>query len=212
MGLQRVGQDWVTELNWTGHSSVNTYGREPCPSGLQTQFQQDCFSPFKPVKKLFLFRYYENTAYKEMLSYYTECFSWSQRQNHDLKNPKTVSYMPNIIKHNYTINRKKSIIIIIINLVKVRIKETNDQFNHLLHSIKLWMRRTELNLIRTHFLSYFVKSSFGPKRMVVFIFPTFIYACLLGVQFSSVQSLSRVQLFATPRIAACQASLSVTNS
>ena len=45
-----------------------------------------------------------------------------------------------------------------------------------------------------------------------FIFPTFIYACLLGVQFSSVQSLSRVQLFATPRIAACQASLSITNS
>ena len=32
------------------------------------------------------------------------------------------------------------------------------------------------------------------------------------VQFSSVQSLSRVQLFATPWIAACQASLSITNS
>ena len=31
-------------------------------------------------------------------------------------------------------------------------------------------------------------------------------------QFSSVQSLSRVQLFATPWIAACQASLSITNS
>ena len=31
-------------------------------------------------------------------------------------------------------------------------------------------------------------------------------------QFSSVQSLSRVGLFVTPRIAACQASLSVTNS
>ena len=30
--------------------------------------------------------------------------------------------------------------------------------------------------------------------------------------FSSVQSLSRVQLFVTPRIAACQASLSITNS
>ena len=34
----------------------------------------------------------------------------------------------------------------------------------------------------------------------------------LHVQFSSVQSLSRVQLFATPWIAARQASLSVTNS
>ena len=33
-----------------------------------------------------------------------------------------------------------------------------------------------------------------------------------GFQFSSVQSLSRVQLFATPRTAACQASLSITNS
>ena len=31
-------------------------------------------------------------------------------------------------------------------------------------------------------------------------------------QFSSVQSLSRVRLFATPCIAACQASLSITNS
>ena len=31
------------------------------------------------------------------------------------------------------------------------------------------------------------------------------------IQFSSFQSLSRVQLFATPRIAACQASLSITN-
>ena len=35
---------------------------------------------------------------------------------------------------------------------------------------------------------------------------------LLSVQFSSVQSLSRVQLFATPWIAARQASLSITNS
>ena len=33
-----------------------------------------------------------------------------------------------------------------------------------------------------------------------------------SVQFSSVQSLSRVQLLATPWIAACQASLSITNS
>ena len=33
-----------------------------------------------------------------------------------------------------------------------------------------------------------------------------------SVQFSSVQSLSRVRLFATPWIIACQASLSITNS
>ena len=38
-----------------------------------------------------------------------------------------------------------------------------------------------------------------------------ILVCL-SVQFSSVQSLSRVRLFATPWIAACQASLSITNS
>ena len=35
---------------------------------------------------------------------------------------------------------------------------------------------------------------------------------LNSVQFSSVQSLSQVQLFATPWITACQASLSITNS
>ena len=35
---------------------------------------------------------------------------------------------------------------------------------------------------------------------------------LVNHQFSSVQSLSRVQLFATPWITACQASLSITNS
>ena len=35
---------------------------------------------------------------------------------------------------------------------------------------------------------------------------------LVSVQFSSVQSLSPVRLFATPWAAACQASLSITNS
>ena len=35
---------------------------------------------------------------------------------------------------------------------------------------------------------------------------------LQAAKFSSVQSLSRVRLFATPLIAACQASLSITNS
>ena len=38
------------------------------------------------------------------------------------------------------------------------------------------------------------------------------YSLLLSHQFSSVQSLSRVRLFATPWTAACQASLSMTNS
>ena len=43
----------------------------------------------------------------------------------------------------------------------------------------------------------------------------YVYLWLVHVeirQFSSVQSLSRVRLFATPRITACQASLSITNS
>lgn len=86
--------------------------------------------------------------------------------------------MPNKTKHNYTNNRKKSIIII---NNKNLVKEINDQFNHLLHSIKLGMRRTELNLIGIHLMAYIVKCAFGPTRMDVFIFPTFIYACLLGV-------------------------------
>ena len=73
-----------------GHSSANTYGREPCSSGLQTQCQQNCSSPFKPAEKLFLSRWYENTPYEDVLSYYTECFSWSQRQNKDQKKKKKI--------------------------------------------------------------------------------------------------------------------------
>ena len=38
------------------------------------------------------------------------------------------------------------------------------------------------------------------------------YLAILGIQFSTVQSLSRVWLFATPWTAACQSSLSITNS
>ena len=44
----------------------------------------------------------------------------------------------------------------------------------------------------------------GPKRSII--------AFYFSLQFSSVQSLSRVRLFATPIITACQASLSITNS
>ena len=45
--------------------------------------------------------------------------------------------------------------------------------------------------------------------MLVCFFPNLNFS---SVQFSSVQSLSRVRLFVTPWIAACQASLSITNS
>ena len=47
-------------------------------------------------------------------------------------------------------------------------------------------------------------SSFYPAGNIQVFFPS--------VQFSSVQSLNRVWLFATPWTAACQASLSITNS
>ena len=41
--------------------------------------------------------------------------------------------------------------------------------------------------------------------------PLLVYPSVNPVQFSSVQSLSHVQLFVTPWTAACQASLSITN-
>ena len=40
----------------------------------------------------------------------------------------------------------------------------------------------------------------------------FIHALSMSVQYSSVQSLSRVRLFATPRTSVCQTSLKITNS
>ena len=46
--------------------------------------------------------------------------------------------------------------------------------------------------------------------LILFFFKAFYF--ILGYQFSSVQSLSHVQLFATPWTAACQASLSIINS
>ena len=51
-----------------------------------------------------------------------------------------------------------------------------------------------------------------PHEYLYFTNPSFIYWHLCGDIFGSVQSLSRVQLFATPRTAAHQASLSITNS
>ena len=53
-----------------------------------------------------------------------------------------------------------------------------------------------------------VKEDFSERRKVVLI----NFTEKNSVQFSSVQSLSHVQLFATPWIAARQASLSITNS
>ena len=50
------------------------------------------------------------------------------------------------------------------------------------------------------------------KRMCILFLLDECSINLTSVQFSSVQSLSRVQLFVTPWIAACQAFLSITNS
>ena len=52
----------------------------------------------------------------------------------------------------------------------------------------------------------------GRGRGVNWEFGINIHRLLSSVQFSSVQSLSHVRLFATPWIAACQPSLSITNS
>ena len=60
----------------------------------------------------------------------------------------------------------------------------------------------------------------GPDAMILVFFKCWILSLVLhpankafsSVQFSSVHSLSRVQLFVTPWIAARQASLSITNS
>ena len=49
-------------------------------------------------------------------------------------------------------------------------------------------------------------------RTGLFEMKTLIKYIIIKVQLSSVQSFSRVWLFATPWIAACQASLSITNS
>ena len=48
--------------------------------------------------------------------------------------------------------------------------------------------------------------------LIFFFVPSIFIFSVVTIQFTSVQSLSRVQLFATPSIAAHQASLSITNS
>ena len=65
-----------------------------------------------------------------------------------------------------------------------------------------------------------IPSSHWTHRSLTWAYLYFVYLCFLLIfaaffidfQFSSVQSLSRVQLFATPWTAACQASLSIINT
>ena len=65
-----------------------------------------------------------------------------------------------------------------------------------------------------NFVIEFMISSllFSLMSVILKFMSSFSFLTLFSVQFSSVQSLSRVQLFATSWIAACQASLSITNS
>ena len=59
-------------------------------------------------------------------------------------------------------------------------------------------------------LYYGVKMDTKNVKMYMYLFLYLVYVCI-HVQISSVQLLSRVRLFATSRIAARQASLSITN-
>ena len=71
-------------------------------------------------------------------------------------------------------------------------------------SLIIIVKHLLVNLMPVH------KSSFG-QHLQIFC-PLYFLIIWLYIQFSSAQSLSRVRLFATPWIAAHQASLSITNS
>lgn len=63
----------------------------------------------------------------------------------------------------------------------MRAKEINDQFNHLLHSKETLNEEGWIKSNKNAFKGIFFMYPFGPTRMIFFIFPTLIYACLLGV-------------------------------
>ena len=71
-------------------------------------------------------------------------------------------------------------------------------------------------MMSLHVLSHFLPVCLPTQRIETWNlhFPEFLAAgvLIISVQFNSVQSLSHVRLFATPWIAARQASLSITNS
>ena len=79
-----------------------------------------------------------------------------------------------------------------------------------------------LDILAIHFFPPLLLQKHGIRKLkfqlhLVKIFMIYIYLQngymkLGSVQFSSVQSLSRVRLFVTPWVVACQASLSITNS
>ena len=69
-----------------------------------------------------------------------------------------------------------------------------------------------IKLFPIDYLSWFYGILFHEKIYLKITFVDSFYGIRASVQFNSVQSLSRVWLFATPWIAARQASLSITNS
>ena len=71
----------------------------------------------------------------------------------------------------------------------------------------------KVNELYIHTYSHFLKIIFLYKQCSMCSIEVLIsYIFYRSVQFSSLQLLSRVQLFATPWTTACQASLSITNS
>ena len=83
----------------------------------------------------------------------------------------------------------------------------------------IWLLKTNLKIICNH---PWIKDEIRKKvkmlktkmkwQNTIALLEWVFFQCFLSVQFSSVQSLSRVRLFATPWITALQASLSITNS
>ena len=92
--------------------------------------------------------------------------------------------------------------------------------HHVQLSVTLWTAAgslvfhylPEFAQIHVHWVGNAIQPSHPLPSPSPFAFNQGLFQWQLSVQFSSVQSLSHVQLFATPWIAARQASLSITNS
>ena len=79
--------------------------------------------------------------------------------------------------------------------------------------MKLWCTLLQFWIPNSGILSFFPENAYFVWEYFLVLFCVFLRAvCWYLHQFSSVQLLSCVRLFATSWIAACQASLSITNS
>ena len=82
--------------------------------------------------------------------------------------------------------------------------------------VYVWLSSFDVHLKLTTFLISFTTIENEKLKKIKLLVSIFTWSChwilLPCLHFSSVLSLSRVRLFATPWIAACQASLSITNS